>query len=649
MQFKHPEFLYFFALLIIPVLVHLFQLQRFVKVPFTNVAFLKKLVLETRKSSRIKKWLILATRLLLLSAIILAFSQPYLSNNSLEEKQHTFIYLDNSLSTNAKGEKGNLLQIASQELIESISDNSNFSLLSNTSFHQNISSSELKNILLKTENEAVKAPFSEILLKIYNQNKILNTTLSKNILISDFQNAYDNDFTNVNHSLSLIQLQPEQKNNLSIDSVFVNENTSSNFNVNVVIKNQGDSKENIPIAIFNNQKLISKQTFSIEKDNNKTVSFSIQKTTVFLGKLEITYSDTFSFDNSFYFTLNSQEKTNVLAIGNTNDFLSKIYTKDEFNFTNSNLQNTNYNSIEQQQLIILNELEKIPQSLISTLTDFSKKGGQLVVIPNPKSDINSYNLFLKNVSAGKILPLKKDTLKITNINFKHPLFKNVFDKKVSNFQYPTTQSYYPTSFTNSSNLISFENNEKFIKQVNLPNSKLFWIASSLNKLNSNFTNSPLVVPVFYNIGQQSLQLSKLYYTVDELNTIEVKSQLGKDDILSIQNSETSFIPLQQNNQNKITLTTKEQPFKNGFYHILHQKDTLKTIAFNYPKEESSLQYLDIKLLVNKNKNIEISSSVKETLQEINKKNKVRWLWKLFLSLAIVSLLLEILILKYFKV
>lgn len=75
MQFKHPEILYFLAFLLIPILVHLFQLQRFVKVPFTNVAFLQKLVLQTRKSSRIKKWLILATRLLLLTALIFALDR----------------------------------------------------------------------------------------------------------------------------------------------------------------------------------------------------------------------------------------------------------------------------------------------------------------------------------------------------------------------------------------------------------------------------------------------------------------------------------------------------------------------------------------------------------------------------------------------
>ena len=65
MQFKTPEILYFLTLLVIPLLVHLFQLQKYVKVPFTNVAFLQKIVEQNRKSSRIKKWLLLVTRLLL--------------------------------------------------------------------------------------------------------------------------------------------------------------------------------------------------------------------------------------------------------------------------------------------------------------------------------------------------------------------------------------------------------------------------------------------------------------------------------------------------------------------------------------------------------------------------------------------------------
>ena len=136
MQFKNIEILYFLGLLIIPILIHLFQLQKFVKVPFTNVAFLQKIQQETRKSSHIKKWLILVTRLLLLSAIIFAFSQPFLSNKDDNKKEHTFIYLDNSLSTNTKGEKGDLLKIAAQEIIENTADKNEYSLRTNTGFYE---------------------------------------------------------------------------------------------------------------------------------------------------------------------------------------------------------------------------------------------------------------------------------------------------------------------------------------------------------------------------------------------------------------------------------------------------------------------------------------------------------------------------------
>jgi hypothetical protein len=57
--------------------VHLFQLRRFKKEYFTNVRFLKELSIQTRKSSQLKKWLLLLTRLLLLLCLILAFAQPF--------------------------------------------------------------------------------------------------------------------------------------------------------------------------------------------------------------------------------------------------------------------------------------------------------------------------------------------------------------------------------------------------------------------------------------------------------------------------------------------------------------------------------------------------------------------------------------------
>ncbi|MEO9571569.1 MAG: BatA domain-containing protein [Polaribacter sp.] len=648
MQFKNPEVLYFLALLIIPILVHLFQLQKFVKVPFTNVAFLQKIVQQNRKSFRLKKWLILTTRLLLIFAIVFAFSQPYFSNNKSNTKQHNFIYLDNSLSTNTKGKKGNLLQISAKEIIENVSIKDVYSLQTNSNFYDNISKNELKNILLNIKETSKKIKLPSVLLKFKQKTQSQRNTSNKVFLISDFQNNYVNKFTNVTPAFSAIKLEPSIKNNLSIDSVYINNNNTSNFTLNVVIKNQGKEKNSIPIAVYNNSKLISKLSSSFEKNTQKTIPFKIQNQQEFNGKIEITFSDTFSFDNSFYFTLKNNQKINILSIGNNTNFLSKIYNKEEFNLTKSTVHNTNYNSILKQQLIILNEVKNIPEILANKIIEFSKNGGNLVIIPNENLNLISYNSLFKKLNAGKILPKKIDSLKITNINYKHPFFQNVFSKKVTNFQYPIVQSHFPILSKKVSKIISFENNTPFISKIKNNRSTIYWIASSLNRKNSNFIKSPLIVPVFYNFGKLSFKNTQLFYRINKENKIDIETITKNDKVLRITNAENSFIPLQQKYQNKITITTKNQPLKNGIYHVLKDNDTIQNLAFNYPKSESLLNYLNINELKKRNKDITVSTSIKDVFEKVNKKNEVHWLWKWFLALAIVSLFLEILILKFYK-
>ena len=90
MQFKQPEILFALLLIIIPIIVHLFHLQRFVKVPFTNVKFLKKIEQQTRKSSQLKKWLILMLRTLVFTCVILAFSKPYYSDQQKKQRDSNY-------------------------------------------------------------------------------------------------------------------------------------------------------------------------------------------------------------------------------------------------------------------------------------------------------------------------------------------------------------------------------------------------------------------------------------------------------------------------------------------------------------------------------------------------------------------------------
>jgi len=648
MHFQNPTIFYFLWLLIIPIIVHLFQLQKFVKVPFTNVAFLQKIFQENRKSSKVKKWLILATRLLLFLSLLFAFSQPYFSNKNTTKNLTNFIYLDNSLSTIAEGEKGILLKNVIQEIIENTSAEETFSLLTNTEFFENLSYEELKNKLLLVKNSSISPDFESILLKISKIQNNKSKDLHKSILISDFQSTYENMFTNVTTDFSAIKLKNNKENNISLDSIYISKNTNDIITVNTIVKNQGEKKEGIPIALYDKKKLINKQSFSIENNSTTTLSFSLQNSTELEGEIKITYSDIFPFDNSKIFTLNRAKKINVLSIGKPNKFLSKIYVKNEFNFTFSSLQNLDYNAISKQELIILNEIENIPATLANTLVDFSNKGGSVVIIPNTTINISSYNSFFRKVSSFIIQTKKTDSLKITSINFDHPVFKNVFSKKVNNFQYPSTKEFFNSNNRDISSIISFENNTTFIGQVNSTGKKIYWFANSLTDNISNFSKSPLIVPVFYNFAKLSFKNTQLYYEIGKINQIDVNVKLNKDEIVSIKNRNSSFIPQQQTYQNKVVLSLNNLDLEPDYFYVTKDKDTIQTLALNPPKSESLLKFLDEKTTSFTNKNIVFYTSVEDYFKEQNKKNEVHWLWKWFLALAIVSLLLEILILKFYK-
>lgn len=647
MQFKNPEVFYFLVLLLIPILVHLFQLQKFKKIAFTNVAFLKKISQETRKSSKLKRWLILCTRLLGLLALLFVFSQPYFSSKKSDEQNHNFIYLDNSLSLNTNGNKGNELRIAAQEIIKNSSEFDNYSLFTNNQVFENIDKNELDNQLKKIDFTSKSSDYEQILLEIEGKIRNRSNTLYNKILISDFQKINNQMFTNVNSDFLAVKLAKDQKNNISIDSLFVTNSSSEEISVSVVIKNQGDQKDNVPIALYDDDRLISKRSFSIEENGNTTLEFLFPNTTNFKGNIQVTYNDIFLFDNSFFFSINSEEKTNILSIGQISNSLSRIFDEDGFNFTNSSVQSLNYNSISEQQLIILNQLENIPNVLQSTLVQFLENGGHLVIIPDVRFQINSYNTFFGKIANGQITGIKSDSLKITEINFDHPLYSNVFSKKVDNFQYPTATKSYQTSLAGDA-IIRFENRQPFLQEVRNPYSKVYWFSSPLSSEATNFTNSPLIVPTIYNIGRQSLQVSKPYYTLQEKNKIEIGVKAGKDEILTLSDQNESFIPLQQSFSNKVQLTTEDLPENPGFYQISLKNDTLQTVAFNLQKEESTLSYYDLTELQNNNKTLKIYDSIEDLFTDINEKNEVRWLWKLFLAIAIVSLLLEILILKFFR-
>lgn len=642
MQFKHPELLYALFALIIPILVHLFQLRRFQKRLFSNVQFLKSVTIQTRKSSQIKKWLILATRLCVLACIIIAFAQPFLSKNVTTNQQtKTAIYLDNSFSMQLQGAKGPLLQRAVQELLENIPENEIFSIFTNTKTFAEVTKKDIQTELLQIPYVSNQISYETAYLKA--KKLIGNTKDSKGriVMISDFQQK-DNNFNipeDTNTVTNLVQLHPATTQNISIDSLYLKRNESNELTLDVSLSNTDNAEENTSVAFYNGEKLMGKTAISIPKNGNAQTFFIIDDQTEINGRI-IIQDRGLVYDNSRYFNINKPKKIKVLTINESDDFfLKRIFTKEEFNLSSYAINDLNYSAITDSNLVILNEITSIPISLINALRSFQQLGGTICIIPAQEGDLGSYQQLINAFSTENLKLIQKEEKKITSIEFAHPLFRGVFDKKVTNFQYPKVNSFYTT---NSENVIlGYEDKRPFLYKTQ----NVFVFTAALNKENSNFQSSPLIVPTFYNIGKQSLQLSDISYIIGQNNTYDIPIELGSDHILSLSTKNEKLIPLQQSFPTKVRITTSEVPLKAGIYTLKKEETSIQNVSYNYDTKESILSYYS---LSSDSKTYTLQSSVQSLFDQIKDETKVHELWKWFIIFALIFIGVELLLLKFLK-
>ncbi|MEI7510463.1 MAG: BatA and WFA domain-containing protein, partial [Flavobacterium sp.] len=484
MQFKHPELLYFLFLLVIPILVHLFQLRKFKTEYFTNVKFLKELAIQTRKSSKLKKYLLLASRLLLLAFMIFAFAQPFFkAKDSKNASNELYIVLDNSFSMQAKGQKGELLKRAVQDLLEHTPENANFSLITCSDNYWNTDIKSIQKELQNLKYSASPFQLDNLLAKIKAHKSAFNKDI---VVITDAVGLKPNQVkeTKDDENLYFIVPKAEKTDNISIDSVFVNQTLDKFYEIGVKLNAFGEGFKDIPIALYNKNKLIAKTVLNFET-KTKTVNFTIPKED-FHGYVTIS-DNSLEYDNRYYFSLSKPQKSNVISIGDPEKsvFLSKIYTETEFNYSNFSLQSLDYNILDKQDAIILNELKDIPQALQTTLKSFVEKGGNLIVIPNTESSLTNINTFLSNFGGIQFKSLGASEKMVTKINFSHPLFSSVFEKKIENFQYPNTKTSFEIS-NSAPMVLGYSDQTSFLSAIQNGVSSVYVFAAPINKSNSNF-------------------------------------------------------------------------------------------------------------------------------------------------------------------
>ena len=181
------------------------------------------------------------------------------------------------------------------------------------------------------------------------------------------------------------------------------------------------------------------------------------------------------------------------------------------------------------------------------------------------------NSFLTNFGNIQFKSLENREKLITKINFNHPLFNSVFENKVTNFQYPKTKSSFLIS-SSSPAALSYEDQSIFLTSLANSVSAVYVFAAPINTVNSNFQQSPLIVPTFYKMALNNQNNGINALTIGNNNPYLTEASLTKDAILTVKGTEEQFIPIQQILNNKVKMIFNDYPEQAGNYGIYNKKE-----------------------------------------------------------------------------
>lgn len=673
MQFSNPGIVIFLLLALIPILIHLFRLRRYKKVSFTRVDLLRKIVQKTGFGNTLKKWWVMLTRILALLFLIIAFAGPYISNSESDSEplKNCVIFIDNSLSMMGEGPEGICFEAAknkARELVDEAGSNLHFFLVS----HQ--ATVDWKNPLskdqIKEQIDQLSLSYNAIMgHELFEQLNQFAPPNSNIFWLSDFRKGFVNEaFLDLpgpsqNRTHYFWVIPGIQNHNLSLDTAYFSEPIlmpNQPVELFFTVTNHGpEDIEDVPVTLSDiNQKALGVATLSIPSRKSISGSLFIQSSQA--GPKSVVLSlpgDDLYYDNTLnlHYEISNQSEVLYLYDGNPNPSLEALMQEQ----SGIHAQIYAYGDapvkqITQVNTLILEESQRLSSGIRNEAMKLIEMGGNVILLPKPNQIPVSINDLLQELNIAPFYALQPQSVVADSWDPNEPILKGIFKSQPKDIRLPEMREFLSSGATvGERTLWKLKNGEPLVKLVKRGKGNLFVFHASLHAQSGDWAMNPLFVPFILRVMHYKEVVLPLYYSNFVNTTLSLPNlNFQPGSVWKLTGNDIELIPDLFVRNFTTQLQLHDAISSPGFYTLYNPNaEPELTLAFNAPLNQSvtqpepisALQELadryGIKLIDNKQQNLGISASSWDSNS---------YYWRYFLLLALLFLLLEMLLIRWFK-
>lgn len=685
MVFLNPSILLGLLAASIPIIIHILNFRKLQKVEFSTLAFLKELQKSKIKKIKIKQWILLLLRTLIIVFLVLAFARPtldnvsLLSNNSSAKTSSVFI-IDNSFSMGYVGDDGSIFNNSkklAKSIVSNMEDGDEFMFMSSM---DSITTTTSKESAIKMIDELelnLKLDFSTE--NLLGSKTILENSQNINkeiFLFSDFQSS---TFQNQIDTLKLVN----NEDNIALYSFDMSIESPSNYAIsNLRLKNtilevnkplsfsaiannySEDTGVNLTASLFLNNKRVAQQNIIFSDNKEEHVNFETSlSSTGLIEARAIIEEDNISQDNVAYLNFLIPKKNDVLIVYDNPQDISFLEaalksSSESEQITVHKLRGTNLSNQQLEEYKIIFLVSSKINSQIN-FDNYLSKGGSLIFIPpssinkNEIEDLTSKFNFLNDAEIITTSGNANNYLDFGSIDYKHPIFKNLFENNAKN-EIESPNIFKSIKFRNNSlvqPVISLIDKSIFLGEYKGESGSIMFFNSALTLDWSNFPIKGIFAPIISRI---------VYYlssTNKKTNTYFVGDEIGIDISQVTYPIIDVSLPVGDAKINLDSYTNNVYPFtgyaNSGSYKFYNDNELLSFASVNVDPKESNLTKIENEQLTNIYQklfgaNYLLVDQNENYIETISQARYGTELWKLLLTIALILALIEMYIARSTK-